>query len=102
MCQDKKAVPWADKKSQAYFLGALSGGGQGEEVYIDRMKLIWMASENMDLIDFQISQIYNIDRKHIPPIYLKEKYTWNTDCLPQTYKYMLTLDGWVSAWERGP
>ena len=73
------------------------------------MKLMWIASENTDLIDFELSKVYNlndsqhnIDKKHIPSIYQKDKYEGKKDCLPQTYKYMLTLDGWVSAWERGP
>jgi len=35
---------------------------------------MWLASENEDLIDFEISQDYNIDKKHIPPIYIKEAY----------------------------
>jgi hypothetical protein len=95
--------PWEEKLNQAYFYGKLTGevyGTNGE--FINRLKLMWLAENNLDKIEFGITKFLDkVKLEDVPERFKGLLYTEEL-CTKMEYKYMITIDGNISPWGRGP
>lgn len=96
-------VDWNDKKNIALFRGSATG------CFIDnrniRIKAVEISKKHPDLLDIGLTS-YNrkIKKEYGKPIYIidsKQKSNFISDKEKATYKYILTLDGHVSAFRLG-
>ena len=104
---DMNKIPWEEKKSIAFFHGSLTGVLYDENgEYLNRLKLIHLAEQNPNLIHAGISKFIKeagLKYEDIPKSYKPDRYNAKYKELPKTtdYKYMINIDGNVSAWGRG-
>lgn len=94
---------WEEKKDQAYFYGKLTGetyGPDGE--FINRLKLMWIAEENQDKIEFGVTKFLDkVKMEDVPERFKNLLYTEEM-CTKMEYKYMISIDGNISPWGRTP
>ena len=104
LCANVNNIPWDHKKSQVYFHGALTGQAKDENGnYINRLKLMHLSNDNPDLIHFGLSDTsFNFKDEDIPDKYKDTLYFREELCTRMDFKYMITIDGMVSPWGRGP
>ena len=102
---DMNKLSWDEKKPMAYFHGGLTGKAYENGEFVGRLKLLHLADENPDLINFGISKYTDelIKVEDIPEKFKPENYQKNYKELRETndFKYMITIDGNVAAWGRG-
>lgn len=62
-----------------------------------------LSNDNPDLIYFGLSDnTHNFKEEDIPDQYKNTLYFREELCTRMDYKYMITIDGYVSPWGRGP
>jgi hypothetical protein len=96
ICMDKNRVDWDKKQSQAYFRGALSSQL--------RLEMFWLAEQKPEMFDLYVTFLDYFRIEQLPEKYRIHNHgkvaKFYALCDQQQYKYMLSLDGLVSGWER--
>ena len=104
MCMEVNKKTWEEKQDKAYFYGKLTGETyDAKGKFINRLKLMWIAEENQDKIEFGVTKFLDkVKEKDIPERFKNGLLYTEELCTKMDYKYMISIDGNISPWGRTP